>query len=191
MEAMAFTGQTSMKTLAPRVYFGVRQHLTKRSSRTRLRRAAERGVNGPLMTSVRGIITGSVAATFIATLGMGIFSSEVSIGQFASVVLVYSLIGSVVAIVSAFLIGWPLSLLFRRLGLMGWWQYCIGGAVCAFPFWFAWFYPFNTGHWYAYRASNSTYFYSVGAIAGFIYWWYVVRPINKYGLGTALQRPKP
>jgi hypothetical protein len=131
------------------------------------------------MTSVQGIITGSVAAVFISTVGMGLFSSEVSEGQFVSVVLIYSLVGSVFAVFSAFIFGSPLSLLFRRFGLVRWWQYCMGGAVCAFPFWFAWFYPFNTGHWVAFRVSNSAYFYSVGVIAGFIYWWCVVRPINK------------
>lgn len=131
------------------------------------------------MTSTQGIITGSVGAAFIATLGMVVLSSEVSSGQFAGVIFAYSLVGSVLAVFSAFLFGWPLSLLFQRLGFIRWWQYCVGGAICAFPFWFAWFYPFNNGHWEAYRVSNSAYFYSVGVIAGFIYWWCVVRPINK------------
>ncbi|WP_141398469.1 MULTISPECIES: hypothetical protein [Microbulbifer] len=131
------------------------------------------------MRSAQGIIIGSVGAAVIATLGMAVVSPEVPFNQIPAVVFVYSLVGSIFAVVSAFLFGWPLSLLYKRLGFASWWQYCFGGAFCAFPFWVAWFYPFNGEHWEVYRVSNSVYFYSVGIIAGYIYWWCVVRPINK------------
>jgi len=131
------------------------------------------------MTAAQGIITASITAAFTVTVAMVVLSSDVSEAQIAGVVFVYSLVGSVFAIISAFLFGWPLSVLYRRLDFTLWWQYSIGGAICAFPFWFIWFYPFDTGHWEAYRLSNSAYFYSVGIFAGYIYWWCVVRPINK------------
>jgi hypothetical protein len=131
------------------------------------------------MTSAQGIYISSVTAAFLVTLVMAVVSSEVSTNQFAGVVFIYTLVSSVFATICGFMFGWPLSFLFKRLGFTRWWQYLFGGTACAAPFWFMWFYPFDTGHWEAYRVSNSAYFYSVGAVSGLVYWWLVVRPINK------------
>jgi hypothetical protein len=107
---------------------------------------------------------------------MCIFSPDVSAAQIIGVLFVYSLVASIFSTAFALLLGWPLSLLYRRLGLARWWQFCLGGVICAVPFWFAWFYPFNTGHWEAYGVHNSLYFYGVGFLGGYFYWRFVVRP---------------
>ena len=133
------------------------------------------------MKCTQGIFFAPIAAAFLGTLVMCFFSSKVSSTQFAGVLFTYSLVGSVFGILSAAIFGWPLSFVFRSFSLTSWWQFCLGGLLCALPFWIAWFYPFNTGHWEAYRVSNSLYFFGVGMLAGVIYWRFVVRrqPTNK------------
>jgi hypothetical protein len=101
--------------------------------------------------------------------------SEISLNKFFSVLFLYSIVGALFGIISAVLFGWPISLIFRKLNLVRLWHFAVGGAVCAAPFWTAWFYPFNTGHWAAFKVSNSIYFYGVGVLAGVIYWFLVVR----------------
>ena len=121
---------------------------------------------------------------------MATLSSDVSATQFLEVVLTYSFAGAIFAIFSALLFGWPLSLIFNHFGFSKWWQFCLGGAVCAVPLWIAWFYPFNSGHWQAYRITNSIYFYGVGVLGGYIYWLVVAwcQPTNKSSKKDALTR---
>ena len=142
------------------------------------------------MRAMKGIVAASFLAALVGTISMGILSPEVSATQFVGVVFIYTLVGSLFAICCALLFDWPLSLIYSRLGLASWWQFCIGGAICALPFWIGWFYPFDTGHWEAYRVSNSLYFLSVGVLGGYFYWWLVVRPqpTNKSSKKDALTR---
>ena len=133
------------------------------------------------MKPLQGILIapalGAFGGTFLICLG-----PEVSLHQFFGVLFVYSIVGSVFGTISAVLFGWPISLIFRKLNLFKLWHFAFGCAVCAAPFWAAWFYPFNTGHWAAFKVSNSIYFYSVGVLSGVIYWFLVVRGqhTNKY-----------
>jgi len=128
------------------------------------------GVREQGVTPRRAIFLAPFLGVFISTFLMCIVSKEVSSNKFFSVLMVYSLVGYIFSIVSAVIFGLPLSAIFRRLNLTLWWQYVIGGIFCAVPFWFLWFFPFNTEHWKQYRFVNSIYFYSVGAISGAIYW---------------------
>ncbi len=133
------------------------------------------------MKSAEGVFVTPIAATFVATLIMCIISHEVSSSQFIGVLFTYTFVGSLFAVISALLFGWPLSLIYRRFYFVKWWQFCIGGAICTIPFWVAWFYPFNSNHWEMYRIGNSIYFYGVGILGGYFYWHFVVRvkPTNK------------
>jgi hypothetical protein len=127
------------------------------------------------MKSVEGVFVTPILATFVATLIMCIISHEVSSTQFIGVLFTYTFVGSIFAVISALLFGWPLSLIYRRFRFVKWWQFSIGGAICAFPFWVAWFYPFNSTHWEMHRVGSSAYFYGVGIISGYFYWHFVVR----------------
>ena len=133
------------------------------------------GVSGFIMKSAEGVFVTPILATFVATLIMCIMSQDVSSAKFISVVFTSTFFGSLFAVISGLLFGWPLSLIYRRFCLVRWWQFCVGGAICAFPFWVAWFYPFSSTHWEMYRVTNSMYFYGVGILAGYFYWRFVVR----------------
>lgn len=127
------------------------------------------------MKPTKGIFTASGLAALVGTVLMGILSPDVTSAQFTGFVLTYTFVGSFFAVICALLFGWPLSIIYTRLGMLNWWQYCVGGILCALPFWVIWFYPFNTGHWQAYRISNSIYFFGVGMLGGYFYWWLVVK----------------
>ena len=107
------------------------------------------GVSGLHMKPTSGLFISSFLAAFLGTVAMASLSSEASSSAVGSLVFVYTLVGAAFAILSAFVFGWPLSKLYKRVGFFKWWQYALGGAACALPFWVAWFYPFNTGHWEA------------------------------------------
>ena len=130
------------------------------------------------MKPILGILVSAITATFVCTLIAFVLLPEKSTSQFVAALLTYSFVGSLFAIFSALIFGWPLSLIFRRFGFIQWWQFCIGGVICAFPLWAAWFYPFDGGHWEAYRITNSLYFYGIGSLGGFLYWWFVVRHVQ-------------
>lgn len=127
------------------------------------------------MKPVEGVFVTPILATFVGTLIMCIISHEVSSTQFIGVLFTYTFVGSIFAVISALLFGWPLSLIYRRFRFVKWWQFSIGGAIGAFPFWVAWFYPFNSTHWEMHRVGSSVYFYGVGIVSGYFYWRFVVR----------------
>lgn len=126
------------------------------------------------MKPLNGLFIAPSLGVFIATFAMCL-SPEVASHQFLWVLFTYSLIGAVFGIISAFMFGWPIALVFQRFNAAKLWHYVLGGFVCALPFWAAWFYPFNTGHWEAFKISNSIYFFGVGILSGAIYWYLVVR----------------
>ena len=133
------------------------------------------------MKSVQGIFLAPILASIICTLTMCIISPHVGLSQIISAFIIYSAVGSIFGVVSAVMFGWPLYLLFNKFKICRWWQFGLGGVICTIPIWVAWFYPFNTGHWQTYVFSNSIYFFSVGGLAGLLFWYFVVQcqPTNK------------
>ena len=126
------------------------------------------------MTPKQAIFLAPLLGAFISTFFMCLMSEAVSSNSFFSILIMYTLAGYIFSILSAVMFGLPLSAIFRRLDLKRWWQYGIGGLLCAIPFWLLWFFPFDTEHWKQYRLINSIYFFSVGLTSGIIYWLLVV-----------------
>jgi hypothetical protein len=126
------------------------------------------------MKPLQGIFIAPALGAFIATFAMCL-TPEVASHQFGSVLITYSIVGAIFGIISALLFGWPISLVFQRFKLIKLWHFILGGFVCALPFWVAWFYPFNSGHWDAKKYTNSIYFFSVGILSGATYWFLVIR----------------
>jgi len=132
------------------------------------------------MHIAKGMIIGPVCGAIAGTVIMLFFdpSNELSIAVAIDVVIIYSLVGSVIGWLVAGIIGNPMYLIYRRMGWNKLWHYLLGGIVCAVPFWAFWFYPFNSGHWEAYKYINTIYFFSVGAVAAVVFWWLSIRRKN-------------
>ena len=139
------------------------------------------------MKPFQGIFIAPALGSFVATFIMCL-TPEVASHQFGGVLITYSIIGTIFGIISALLFGWPLALLFQRFKLNNLWHFILGGFFCALPFWVAWFYPFNSGHWEANKYINSIYFFSVGIFSGAIYWYLVIR--NTHTNKTPQPTPK-
>ena len=107
-------------------------------------------------------------------------------GSILGIVFFFTFVGSIFGWILGILIGYPLFRLFEKLGWRKLWQYSLGGIACAFPFWFAWFYPFNSGHWNAYKYSNSTVFFAAGIVSAIVFW--VIRILPDQHSNKELQR---
>ena len=130
------------------------------------------------MKPFKGFLLAPIVGAFFGTLLMSILSNEVSLSQMPSVLFVYTFVGSIFALFSAGTFGVALYFIFQKLRLTNLLAYFLGGLLCAAPFWIAWFYPFEGGHWESYKYTNSLYFFGVGAIGGLTFWYLVVRPMH-------------
>jgi hypothetical protein len=140
-------------------------------------RAAQRGISVQTMKPIIGLFVAPILGAFLGTVSMVVVSG-VEPNQILSVLFVYTLVGSVIGVVIAIFLGWPLFQAYKFFGMYKIWQYAIGGVLCALPFWALWFYPFNTGHWAVYRYVNTFYFFSVGIFSAIAFWFFVVRKMH-------------
>jgi len=131
-------------------------------------------VSVQIMKPLHGLFIAPSLGAFFVTFAMCL-SPEVASHQFIGVLFIYTFIGAFFGIISALIFSWPIAMVFHYFNVTKLWHYALGGFVCALPFWVAWFYPFNSGHWEAFKISNSMYFFSVGILSGIIYWYLVVR----------------
>jgi hypothetical protein len=99
------------------------------------------------------------------------------------------LFGFPVASVLSLVLGFPAALIFRKLGYTSWWQFGLVGTLIAVPFWAAYFWPFNHGHWYATWFYNSFQFFGAGALGGLLFWWFAIRAVGRSN--NAMHRPDP
>lgn len=130
---------------------------------------------------------------FLGTILM-VFASDIEANQILSVLFVYTLVGSVIGMIIATFLGWPLFQAYKFFGMYRAWQFAIGGALCALPFWALWFYPFNSNHWATYRYVNSFYFFSVGIFSAIAFWYFVIRKMytnNQLNTDSGTDAPPP
>ena len=79
-------------------------------------------------------------------------------------------IGAMLAIPVAILFGVPAELLFRRVGLLRWWQFVIGGVVLSLPLWYTLAQPFESPRWQASGFFDTLNYIGSGALGGLSYW---------------------
>lgn len=81
-----------------------------------------------------------------------------------------------IAIAFALVLGFPMALLFRRLGLAHWWQFAIGGTSIAIPFWLEAALPFASARWEQSGFYDSLNYLGSGVFSGLWFWWLYQRP---------------
>jgi hypothetical protein len=85
------------------------------------------------------------------------------------------LVGWPIAGLTAIVLGLPTYLAFRRLGLARWWQFALGGALLAVPFWYQLAQPFSSARWVASGSYDSLNYLGSGFLAGLAFWWLSAR----------------
>ena len=80
-------------------------------------------------------------------------------------------VGFPVAIVFAIVLGLPAALIFRKFHLTRWWQFSIGGALIAGPFWLDLAQPFASARWQQSGFFDSLIYLGSGTLAGLFFWW--------------------
>lgn len=81
-------------------------------------------------------------------------------------------VGSIFAMATSLVVGLPMCLLFRRLGLERHWQYVLGGVLCAVPLWYELAQPFDSARWHHAGGFDSLNYLGSGAFGGFFFWWF-------------------
>jgi len=122
-------------------------------------------------------IIGIVMATAI-TCGVGLVSGS---STWCGLPL-YLIVGGLPAMASAVVLGFPASLLFRRLGLRRWWQFVLGGTVFALPVWYELAEPFASARWLSAGFFDSLNYLGSGAFAGLVFWWLSIKVYGKNAL---------
>jgi hypothetical protein len=115
-------------------------------------------------------VLGVVAATF-CTCGIGLVSGT---STWCGLPLFW-FIGFPMAIVSALVFGAPVAFIYRRFGLVQWWQFVLGATIAAIPFWFELAEPFDSPRWKQSGFFDSLNYLGSGAFAGLFYWWFVTK----------------
>jgi hypothetical protein len=81
------------------------------------------------------------------------------------------MVGWPIAGIAAVVLGLPIYLAFRCLGLVRWWQFALGGAFLAVPFWYLLAQPFSSTRWASSGLYDSLNYLGSGSLAGFAFWW--------------------
>lgn len=95
-----------------------------------------------------------------------------------------------VATVFAVVLGFPAALLYRRLGLVRWWQFAVGGAVIAVPFWFEAALPFASPRWQQSGFYDSLNYLGSGLFGG-LWFWFLLRWRSKMPFNPTVERDAP
>jgi hypothetical protein len=81
------------------------------------------------------------------------------------------LVGFPVALVSTLLLGVPTAFIFRKFHFERWWQFIIGGAAVAVPFWYQLAQPFGSARWQQSGFFDTLNYLGSGAFGGLFFWW--------------------
>jgi len=115
-------------------------------------------------------VIGVFAAT-TTTCGVGLFHGT---DTWCGLPLVW-FVGFPMAIAAAFVLGVPLTLVFRKFGLRRWWQFAFTGLICAVPVWRDFAQPFDSVRWAQSGFFDSLIFLGSGFAGGLAYWWIYCR----------------
>jgi len=99
------------------------------------------------------------------------------------------LVGWPIAVVTAVVLGLPTYLAFKRLGLVRWWHFALGGALLAAPFWYQLAQPFSSARWMSSGSYDSLNYLGSGLLAGLAFWWLSTRTLKLRVHDTAAVRP--
>ncbi|HUI61776.1 MAG TPA: hypothetical protein VLV25_04715 [Steroidobacteraceae bacterium] len=100
-------------------------------------------------------------------------------------------LGLIVAYISTVAFGVPLVLLFGRRLWRSWWQYCIGGAVCAVPALLVYAFARTPDHVQAFGLMPALAVLAWGASSGFVFWMLGVAGDSPVSIATLLDPNRP
>jgi hypothetical protein len=103
--------------------------------------------------------------------------------------LLFWLVGWPIAAITAIVLGLPTYLAFKRLGLVRWWQFALGGALLAVPFWYQLAQPFSSARWASSGSYDSINYLGSGFLAGLALWWLSARALKLRAHDEAAVRP--
>lgn len=122
-------------------------------------------------------IIGVTVAT-ASTCGVGLLDGT---GTWCGLPL-YWLFGFPPAAACAVGLGLPAYLVFRRFGLLSWWNFMLGGLLIAVPFWYLLAQPFESARWVQSGFFDSLNYLGSGALAGLAFWWLTIRESGRCAL---------